>query len=307
MRQFVPSTAEAQAMTSIRSQVGPIGFVGLGLLGTALCERLLGAGFRVLVYNRTQDKAEPLIARGAEWSDNPFVECQRVVVCLYTTDIVRQVLEDLAGGIRSGQIIIDTTTGDPTQTQELGVRLQNSGISYLESPIAASSEQTRQGEALAMIGGPRIAYDASRDLLQAMAAKSFYLGDWGAAARMKLVNNLVLGLNRVALAEGLAFAERVGLDVESALAVLMAGNAHSVVMDVKGRKMLDNDFSPQGRLSQHAKDIRLVLQEAEIAKLDLPMTRAHLEVLRKAEAAGWGEYDNSAVIRAIDNQPLLRL
>jgi 3-hydroxyisobutyrate dehydrogenase-like beta-hydroxyacid dehydrogenase len=300
--QFLRFAAEIQAMTSTFDKSAPVGFIGLGLLGTALCERLLGAGFRVLVYNRTREKADRLIQLGAEWSDNPFVDCPRVVVCLYTTEVVRHVLEELSEGLRKGQVVVDTTTGNPAQTRELGLQLQRSGISYLESPIAASSEQTRQGKALAMIGGPREAFDGSRDLFDAMAPQSFYLGDWGAAARMKLANNLVLGLNRVALAEGLTFAERVGLDVESALAVLMAGNAHSVVMDVKGRKMLDREFSPQGKLSQHAKDIRLVLQEAEIAGLELPMTQAHLEVLNKAEAAGWGDCDNSAVIRAFDKQ-----
>jgi 3-hydroxyisobutyrate dehydrogenase-like beta-hydroxyacid dehydrogenase len=278
----------------------PVGMIGLGLLGTALCERLIGAGYPVVVHNRTRDKAKSLIARGAKWSDNPLAECDRVVICLYTSDVVEQVLEAMDAGLRPGQILIDTTTGDPDQMQALGARLAAREVNYLESPIAASSEQTRRGEALAMVAGPKPAFEACSDLFDCLAAKVYYMGPWGAAAKMKLVNNLVLGLERVALAEGLIFAKAVGVDPQTALAVLKAGNAYSVVMDVKGQKMLDEDFSTQAKLSQHAKDIRLVLDEGDRAGLALPLSRLHLALLREAEEAGWGELDNSVIIRAVE-------
>lgn len=278
----------------------PVGLIGLGLLGTALGERLIGGGYQVVVYNRTREKADDLIARGAKWSDNPLAECERVVVCLYTSDVVDQVLLSMDAGLRAGQIIIDTTTGDPDQTQALATRLASRDVIYLESPIAASSEQTRRGEALAMVAGPKEAFDACTDLLKCLAPKTHYMGRWGAAAKMKLVNNLVLGLNRVALAEGLIFAGAVGLDPQVALGVLKDGNAYSVVMDVKGQKMLENDFSTQAKLSQHAKDIRLVLAEGDRAGLALPLSHLHLALLQLAEACGWGEMDNSVVIRAVE-------
>ena len=94
-------------------RVRPVGVIGLGLLGTALCERLLGAGFPLFVYNRSREKATPLLARGAQWSDNPFVQCDRVLICLYTSEIVKQVLSQMRGGFRAGQTLIDATTGDP--------------------------------------------------------------------------------------------------------------------------------------------------------------------------------------------------
>ena len=278
----------------------PVGLIGLGLLGTALCERLMGGGYPVVVYNRTREKADDLIARGAKWSDNPLAECERVVVCLYTSDVVAQVLESMDAGLRPGQFIIDTTTGNPNETQALGARLAARNVSYLESPIAASSEQTRRGEALALVAGPKTAFEQCSDILTCLAPKTHYMGSWGAAAKMKLVNNLVLGLNRVALAEGLIFAKAVGLDSSAALAVLKEGNAYSVVMDVKGQKMLDEDFSTQAKLSQHAKDIRIVLDEGERAGLALPLSHLHLALLQEAEAAGWGELDNSVIIRAVE-------
>ena len=278
-----------------------VGVIGLGLLGSALCERLLGAGFDVAAWNRSRDKAEPLLARGARWSDNPLAECDRVVVCLYTSAIVSEVLDTMQSGLRPGQIAIDTTTGDPEETIALGERLAALGVHYLESPIAASSEQTRQGKALAIVAGPNDAFGASQDIFTAIAGKTIHVGiAWGGAAKVKLVNNLVLGLNRVALAEGLVFAKAIGLDPAKTLNVLKEGNSYSGVMDTKGRKMIDGDFSLQARLSQHAKDVRIILEEAARGGASLPLSQLHLQLLTEAEAAGFGEADNSAIIRAIE-------
>ena len=279
----------------------PIGVIGLGLLGTALCERLLGAGYNVAVWNRTREKAEPLVARGARWSDSPLAECDRVVVSLYTTEIVEEVLNQMQSGLRPGQILIDTTTGDPEQTAALGERLAQRGVHYLESPIAASSEQTRQGQAMAIVAGPKDAFATCRDLFDAIAAKTFHVGSaWGGASKIKLVNNLVLGLNRVSLAEGLVFAKAIGLDPAKTLDVLKEGNSYSVVMDTKGRKMVEGDFSLQAKLSQHAKDVRIILEEAKRGGVSLPLSELHLRLLAEAEAAGFGEQDNCAIIRAIE-------
>lgn len=278
----------------------PVGVIGLGYLGTALAERLLGAEYPVVVYNRTREKADPLLARGAEWSDNPLTVCQRVVICLYTTDVVEDVLRQMESGIRSGQILLDTTTGDPTQTAALGAKLAKRGVHYLESPIAASSEQTRKGEALAIVGGPKHAFDDCRDLFDCLAAKSFLVGPWGCAAKTKLVNNLVLGLTRAALAEGLVFAKAIGLETSKTLDVLKQGNCYSVVMDVKGKKMLEGDYSVEAKLSQHKKDVRLILEEGRAAGKALPLSDFHYSLLEKAEAAGLGELDNSAILRAIE-------
>jgi 3-hydroxyisobutyrate dehydrogenase-like beta-hydroxyacid dehydrogenase len=279
----------------------PVGVIGLGLFGTALAERLIGGGFPTHIWNRTREKADPLVASGGKWSDNPFVECDVVAISLYTTDIVKEVLGQMQSGLRKGQVIVDTTTGDPSQTANLGEWLAEQGVEYLEAPIAASSEQTRRGEAMAMIAGNESAFEGAREVIECIAPKTFYMGPWGTATKMKLVNNLVLGINRIALAEGLVFAKAIGMDPARALAVLQEGNAYSVVMDVKGQKMLDGDFTPQGKLSQHLKDVRLILDEAHRAGIELPLSQTHRKLLLAAEEAGFGDQDNSAIIRVIEN------
>ena len=280
-----------------------VGLIGLGLMGTALTERLLAAGYSVWVFNRTREKAAPVVARGAQWADNPLAICPRVLISLYTTDTVEEVLGQLDGGLRPGQILIDTTTGEPAQTVRLGARLGARGVQYLDAPISGSSEQTRRGEATAIVGGSPEAFAACRDLFDCCVHKTLYAGPCGSGSRMKLVSNLVLGLNRAALAEGLVFARALGIDVEAALQVLIGSMAYSRIMDTKGRKMIEGDFRTQARLSQHLKDIRLILDAAAAAGQELPLTETHRRVLDAAEAAGFGDADNSAIIRAFERKP----
>lgn len=279
-----------------------VGLIGLGLMGTALTERLLEAGYAVWVHNRTREKATPLVARGAQWAENPLAVCDRVLISLYTTDTVEEVLGQLDGGLRPGQILIDTTTGEPEQTARLGARLAARGVYYLDAPISGSSEQTRRGEATAIVGGPQEAFAACRDLFDCCARQTIYAGPCGSGSRMKLVSNLVLGLNRAALAEGLVFAQALGIDPEAALQVLIGSMAYSRIMDTKGRKMIEGDFRTQARLAQHLKDIRLILAAAAAAGQELPLTETHRRLLETAEAAGFGDADNSAIIRAFDRK-----
>ena len=277
-----------------------VGVIGLGLMGTAISRCLLEAGYSVNVWNRTREKAEPLVADGAVWSDNPLSDCDRVVICLYTSAVVEEVLDQLGGGLHRGQILVDTTTGEPQQTAALGARLAGLGVDYLDAPVSGSSQQTREALATVIAGGPAEAFRACEDLFRCFSAKAFHVGPWGSGARMKLVTNLVLGLNRAALAEGLVLARALELEPKDALAVLVDSAAYSRQMDTKGLKMVQGDFHPQARLSQHLKDVRLILDAAAAAGWTLPLSQRHRELLEAAEAAGLGEADNSAIIRAYD-------
>jgi 3-hydroxyisobutyrate dehydrogenase-like beta-hydroxyacid dehydrogenase len=284
------------------SRLEPIGLVGTGLFGTALAERLLATGYSVRVHNRTREKADPLLALGARWSDNPLRECGRIIFCLFTTEQVARVVDEMHTGLRPEQIILDTSTSDPQQTVTLGQQLARKGARYLEAPFSGSSEQARNHQATALVAGDQAAFEACRDLWDSLAAATFYVGAWGNAAKMKLATNLVLGLNRAALAEGLVFAEATGLSKEDALNVLLNSPAYSRIMNAKGPMMVHGDFTPQARLSQHIKDVRLMLEEAARNGASLPLSAARLELLQEAEAAGLGELDSNAIIRAIKDR-----
>lgn len=277
----------------------PIGVIGLGLMGTAITERLLERGFPAYVWNRTRSKAETLLARGAVWSDDPLAECERVIVSLYSSDVVAEVLTPRLDGVRAGQIVVDTTTGDPEQSVVWEKQLGDRGAHYLDAPISGSSEQTRRGEATVIVGGDRAAFSACEDLWPVLGGHVFHVGGSGSAAKTKLVGNLVLGLNRAALAEGLALAEVLGLDPRGVLPVLQASAAYSRQMDTKGLKMIERDFVAQAKLSQHLKDVWLILRAAAGHGLKLQLTDAHRQLLERAEAMGLGELDNSAIIEAV--------
>ena len=290
-----PSTPDQET----RPDPQGIGVIGLGLMGAALAERLLKHGYHVVVWNRTREKSQALVARGAEWSDNPLTACDRVIISLYTTDVVEAVLGQMDSGLHADQILLDTTTGDPVRTAALGARLAGRGVRYLDAPISGSSEQTRRGEATVLVGGDRATFEACADLWRVMGAKTIHVGPCGCAAKMKLITNLVLGLNRAALAEGLAFAEAIGIAPAAALEVMAGSMAYSRAMDAKGRKMIEHDFTAQARLSQHLKDVRLMLQAAGEAGMPLPLADTHRRLMEQAEAAGLGELDNSAIIEVL--------
>ena len=237
---------------------------------------------------------------GAEWSENPLATCSRVLISLYTSDTVEEVLARMDEGLHAGQILVDTTTGSPDQATALAGRLETLGVCYLDAPFSGSSEQTRRGEATAIVGGPPEVYQQCRDLFDCLAQTTIYAGASGSGSKMKLVSNLVLGLNRAALAEGLAFARSLDIEDEATLQVLTGTIAYSRTMDTKGRKMIERDFATQARLSQHLKDVRLMLDAAKAAGLQLPLSETHRKLLESAEEAGFGDADNSAVIEAYD-------
>jgi 3-hydroxyisobutyrate dehydrogenase-like beta-hydroxyacid dehydrogenase len=279
-----------------------VAVIGLGLMGTALTERLLEHGYTVGVWNRSREKAEPLLARGAEWWDAPLVQSEFILISLYSSEVVEEVLQRMEPDFRAGQIIIDTTTGEPARTAALAHRLAQRGVTYLDAPISGSSEQTRRGEATVMVGGPKSAFDFCVDLWPVLGRNVYHTGENGSAAQMKLVTNLVLGLNRAALAEGLAFAEAIGVSPSAALEVLSGSMAYSRAMDAKGQKMLQGDFSAQAKLAQHLKDVRIILQEAAAAGLKLPFSQTHADLMEKGIQQGLGELDNSVILRILQGK-----
>lgn len=289
-------------MVSPSAPPASIGLIGIGLIGTALTERLLAAGFKVIGHDVAAERRDAFVKLGGQLapdSSSVFRACPRVLLSLPTHLEVEAVLESAAQALRRGHIVIDTTTGDPDGTTELAARLAALGISYLDATVSGSSSQLREGSAVMMVGGDVEAFAACQDLFSPLGNETFHCGGSGSGARMKLVTNVVLGLNRAALAEGLALAQGLGLDARQALAVMQHGPAYSRIMDRKGERMLTGNFEPEARLSQHLKDVRLIINQGESAGLPMPLSRTHRAILEEAEGAGLGALDNSAIISVL--------
>lgn len=275
-----------------------IGLIGVGLLGNALAGTFLANGHAVLGFDLDAGRLAELERIGGESAasaDDVAAECERIVLSLPDSTAVARVTLTLP--FREGAIVVDTTTGDPEQVAAIGEDLHTRGVAYLDACIGGSSKQVREGDVLVLCGGDSKAYATCADLFACFAREAFYLGPCGNGTRMKLALNLVLGLNRAVLAEGLAFAEALGLAPDAALEVFQAGPAYAKVMDTKGRKMVERNFAPEARLSQHLKDVRLILANGARRGAHLPLSALHRQILERAEEGGLGDADNSAVIQ----------
>ncbi len=278
-----------------------VGVIGLGLLGTALAERLLEAGFSVFGYDVDTVRGEHLRRIGGTLAGDARELCDRcdlILLSLPTSDVVASVIEQVADSLRAGATIIDTTTGDPQQMIAIGQSLASRGTSYLEANVAGSSSQARDGAATIFLGGDLSVIDAAEAVLSAIAPNRIHLGPVGSASKFKLVHNLILGLHRAVLAEGLHFAESLGFSAIDTLKILRQTPAASAVMATKGEKMATRNYDVQARLSQHLKDVRLILQEAERVGSRVPLSELHRQLLDRAEALGFGDADNSAIMEA---------
>lgn len=282
-----------------------IGLIGLGLVGSALAERLIAAGHMVYGYDLSESCRQNLSQLGGRAANSVRETLAAADICLLSLPnsvVSKSVLDDVLLELR-GKTVIDTTTGEPDEMAQMASRVSAAGGNYLDATIVGSSKLVRAGEVQVLVGGNEATLVACRSIFECFAREIFYLGPAGSGARMKLVVNLVLGLNRAVLAEGLTFAQACGVDPARALQVLQAGLAYSRIMDVKGKKMLQWDFAVEARLSQHHKDVRLMLDAAQRAGMELPLSRVHDELLAKAESLGYGDADNSAVIAAYGSKP----
>ncbi|MGY3442144.1 MULTISPECIES: NAD(P)-dependent oxidoreductase [unclassified Bradyrhizobium] len=279
----------------------PIGMIGLGLMGSALSARLIDAGIGVIGFDVDAAKTNGLRASGAEFAAfaaDVAARCGTIVVAVYDAAQVMGLLPDLANATVPPRVICTTTCapGEITAIAEFAARAR---LGFIEAPISGTSAEVRAGTATALVAGDSDIIAAAAATLDILCPQRINVGAIGNASRTKLAVNLVLQSNRAALAEGLAFAEALGLDAAAFLAAARQSAAYSKVMDSKGPKMLARDFSPQSHIAQTLKDAELILQEAARHGLCLPMTSTQAELLRAAIALQGPDSDSAAVIEAI--------
>ena len=286
-----------------------VGVVGLGLVGRALASRLTLAGFQLLGFDRSADARAAWTKGGlavAASLRDLGTRCQAVVLAVFDTTGVLQVAEG-PGGLLEGQgrrALIDCSTGDPDALQSLAGRLAARGIDFIEAPLSGSSQQIADGTATMLLGASAEAIDRHAALLQALSSQRVHVGGAGMGARAKLATNLVLGLNRAVLAEGLVFADRLGIAPDVFLQLVLATPARSDAAALKGPLMVQGDFQPRSRIRQHLKDVRLMLDAARAAGQGLPLSNVHAALLQAAVEAGDGDLDNAAIVRQLRRETL---
>lgn len=286
------------------ADTSPVGLVGLGLVGTALAQRLISAGRTVIGFDIRPEARQALQTQGIRVASTPRDigrECAVVVLAVFDTAGVIDVVEGPEGLVAGGAVrtIIDCSTGTPEALEALSSRLGAQGIDFIEAPLSGSSSQIAAGQATLLLGGSATALQAHSALLSVLAERSIHVGGAGMGARAKLATNLVLGLNRAALAEGVVLAESMGIAPEQFIALVLATPARSDAALAKGAMMVHGDFTPQSRIRQHLKDVDLMLDNSRACGQRLPLSETHAALMRSAIAAGDGELDNAAILRQL--------
>jgi 3-hydroxyisobutyrate dehydrogenase-like beta-hydroxyacid dehydrogenase len=281
-----------------------LGFVGLGIMGSAMATNLVKAGFDVTVWNRTGVKCEPLAAAGAHIAASPkgVAEAVDIIFAMMATPAAVMAVRDgddgIAAGLQAGTGYVDMSTIDVETSRESARLAQERGALFLEAPVAGSRKPAEDGLLTVMAAGDRPLYDRALPALERMGKKILFLGEVGSGARMKLANNLVMGGMMAAFAEGMALAARSGLDLDQLQEVLDAGALANPMFRLKGAAVAANDNFPAAFPLKHMqKDLRLALRLAEGLELPLFTTATVNELFKEALSRGLGDADFAAVSR----------
>ncbi len=287
-----------------QQQLEKVGLVGLGLVGKALHRRLQNACIPCVGFDLSQPAIQAFKSEGGECASTLKELASKtttLLLAVYDTEDVKNVIaqSQLQAAECTVKVIVDCSTGDPLKLALIADELNKMAIALIEAPLSGSSQQIAAGEATMLLGGDAKAIQEAKTLLAAISEKRHHIGSAGMGAKAKLASNLILGLNRAALAEGLVFAETLGLDAQAFLNVVLNSPAKSDAALVKGPQMIANDFAPRSRIRQHLKDLDIMLTHAQAAGQTLPFTETHAKLLRAAVAQGDGDLDNAAIIAQI--------
>jgi 2-hydroxy-3-oxopropionate reductase len=282
-----------------------IGFIGLGLMGMPMAGHLKNAGHRVHVYARSRPAAE-LTAQGFLpcASSRAVAEKSAVIITMVPdTPDVEAVLfgeQGVAAGLSAGKMVVDMSSISPIATREFAARIRALDCEYVDAPVSGGDIGARAATLTIMVGASEQAFARVQPLLALMGRHITLIGDVGAGQIAKVANQIMVGLNLVAVAEALLFASRAGVDPARVRQALLGGFAASRVLEVHGEKMIKRTFAPGFRIDLHLKDLSLAMEGAKALQVALPNTAVCVQIMNAARAQGLGQLDNSAVVQVLE-------
>lgn len=277
-----------------------IGIVGMGLMGQAFIKHLRNAQFMIQGFDVDPARMDQLAAAGGHPVDTPAeaakdVKC--VIASLPTSDIAREVIfgpGGMAETAADGMYICDTTTARPEDSEKTYAELKERGIRYLDSAVSGTSTMAEAGDLVVIAGGDAEDFEACRPYFEGFSRAAYHMGPAGSGARTKLIINLILAGNRLALAEGMVLGEKAGLEANNLLSVLQDGACSSKTMVDKGPKMIDADYSKQGQVKISLKDSRLMMEMGQKLGAPVMMIQVYSQIMQAALEKGYGEKDTVA-------------
>ena len=274
-----------------------LGFVGLGVMGSQMVNRLLGKGHAVTGYNRTRSKAQWLIDRGMKWADSPRAvsAAADVTFAMVTNSAALAAITDgpdgLLAGLSKGKTFIDMSTVSPTVSRALATKVREKGADMVDSPVSGSVATLQEGKLSVMVGGRRETFERVRPLLEDIGPKVTYVGDNGLALSMKIAVNLSLATQMLAFSEGVLLAEKSGITRETAVDVLTHSAVASPMIQYRGPFVLQQPEEAWFDINMMQKDMLLALEMGRQLDVPLPTTAISNEFLTAARGMGMAKRD----------------
>jgi 3-hydroxyisobutyrate dehydrogenase len=283
-----------------------IGWIGTGVMGRWMCEHAMSKGFAATVYNRSRDKAQPLLDQGAKFADTPkrVAESSDVVFAIvgFPKD-VREVFLGADGalaGSKPGTILVDMTTSEPGLAVEIYEAAKGKGVHALDAPVSGGDVGAKNAALSIMIGGDKAAVDAVTPIFEAMGKTIVHQGPAGSGQHTKMVNQILISSNMIAVCEALLYGHKAGLNLETVFKSVSVGAAGSKALEVLGPRMLRRDFEPGFYVEHFIKDLGIALAEAEKMNLSLPGVGLAKQLYEAVRAQGYGRKGTQALLLALE-------
>ena len=284
-----------------------LGFIGLGIMGQGMAANLLSAGFSLRAWNRTVTRMQDLVGQGAHAGASPADVAERsdiIVICVSDTADVQEVMLGERGvihGARSGALVIDCSTISPQATRDMALALSEVGVFMLDAPVSGGSEGAARGALSIMVGGEREQFERALPIFQAMGKTITHIGGHGAGQTAKLVNQVLVVGNCIAMCEALLFAQAGGVDLQKTYNAISQGAAGSWMFTHRAPQIMQRDWRPGFTIDLQQKDLRLVLEAADDLGVPLPVTSLVFQLYRTLQVQGSGSDGNHALVKALEH------
>ncbi len=283
-----------------------IGFIGLGIMGRGMAHNLLKAGFPLRVWNRTASRMQQLVDAGAEAGESPAdvaAHSDIIITCVSDTPDVEKVIlgeDGVIHGAKPGALVVDCSTISPQVTREIAAKLAEKGVHMLDAPISGGSEGAAKGTLSIMVGGDAEQFERAKPAFQAMGKTITHIGPAGAGQTVKLVNQVLVVGNCLAMCEALLLAQAGEVDLQKTFDAISQGAAGSWMFTNRAPQIIRRDWRPGFTVALQQKDLRLVLDAADELGVPLPGTALIFQLYRTLEARGLQEEGNHALIKALE-------
>jgi 3-hydroxyisobutyrate dehydrogenase len=295
------------AVTRVEAGKTRIGWIGTGVMGRWMCQHVMTRGYKATVYNRSKEKARPLLDAGAAWADTPKAVAERSDVVFAIVGFPKDVREVFLGsqgalaGSRPGAVLVDMTTSEPSLAREIYEAAKAKGVAAVDAPVSGGDVGAKNAALSIMIGGDGEVIEAIKPLFECMGKTIVHQGPPGAGQHTKMVNQILIAANMIALCEGLLYGYKAGLNLETVFQSVSVGAAGSKALEILGPRIMARNFEPGFYVEHFLKDMGIALKEAEAMNLCLPGLGLAKQLYEAVRAQGYGRKGTHALMLALES------